>query len=162
MQATSRRKAIVYGTLIRSILLSYELNERTNAIDDLLRGISTMLNKAHYTHPFVMAEGMLIATGAWEDAIAYFKGDNKMIESTTCVVDFYNQASKELQKFAGIGNGKINRFVASHNGKVLDSYEVSDYIIKLVKAELGEQHLTLAERIAMTRQGKAVNPQINA
>ena len=148
-----RKKAIVYGSLIRGILLSYELNERTRAIEDLLRGINTMLNKAHRINAVTLAEGMLIATRAWEDAIDYFQGENKMIESTTCVVDFYNQASKELQNYAGIGNGKINRFVASYNGKVLDSYEISDYIIKLVKSELGEQHLTLAERIAMARQG---------
>lgn len=137
------KKAVIYASLIGTILSEYEEHERTKQINNILTNLSRFLIITKRKQAGIYFEALEIAKTSWEDSVLHFKNDKKLIESVTLVNDFYDQAREALRRYARVSPEMVNQFSASQGDEIKDSYEVSDYIIGNVYEALGETKKSL-------------------
>ena len=145
------KKALIYSSLIGTILNEYEEQERTRAMKSILANIGKFLLITKRKQASLYFEALKISSKAWEDAIDHFEHSDKRIEGVTAINEFYGQAGDHIRRYAKVSPEMIYQFSHSYVGSVVDSYEVSDYIIRKVQEALGEpvSELSLTDKLKL-------------
>lgn len=132
------KKAVIYASIIGTVLNEYELHERTKQITAILNNVQRFLLITRRKQPVIYLEALEVANKAWVDTVLHYREHDKKLESVTVINEFYGEAREYLRKYAKLSIEMINQFSDSYDGEIVDSYEVSDYLIDKVYEALGE------------------------
>ncbi len=136
------QKAIIYGSVMGSILNEYSHKEQTKAINQIRADIRKMMSSRSRTNYKELHGAIMIADRAWKRAIDHFAAKNISIEAIRTTANLYAAAPEELKRFANITQKKIDALErsADHSTSLdveMSSHEVSDYIIGAVNEAIG-------------------------
>ena len=138
-------KAVIYASMIGSILSEYEDDEITYTVASMKTNITLMLKSASMTNIMLYTKYIAISEDVWRSSLNKFSTANKKIEIIRVVAVLYDEAKSELNRLCKITDKMIDRFEVEGAGDAcstvdiqLDSSEVALYLIDEVRKRLGK------------------------
>jgi hypothetical protein len=125
-------KALVFASYMRSILDSWSVNERSNALHELRRVVKKFMDSRKRTNAKDYALSIAIGNIAWANSINHFKVERIMIEGTITVIRLHSLCEDPLTKYGNINEKRINAFTLAHyNGdNEVDIERNADKVVK--------------------------------
>lgn len=139
------KKAIMYGSMIESILKQYDQDELTYTAASMKFNIALMMKSAMMTNPKKYRTAVMQSQEIWNDTFKHFE-HRKKIEIIRIVAVLYDKSSSEMANLCHITDKMIDRFdqegmfESSAPLSVQEgSMEVGYFIIDRVREVLGKQ-----------------------
>lgn len=156
---TELQRALIYGSMIGSILMEYE-EPRPEPVEIIVKRINGMMEKysaGKYRKQYI--EAVELANRVWAEAIDYFIDKNVAIEAVRTVSALWSESEKELFLYATLWEHNFNNLEEYQSGKSdicieTNSFNVSGYIIEALNRELGivtDNRLSVMKRSIETK-----------
>lgn len=156
--------AIIYASIIGTILNEYDHSEQTNAINQIRSDVRKLMSSRSKSNHKEWHEAVMLADEAWKKAINHFVKHKLSIEAIRAVANIYAAAPDELKKYANITQKKIDKLERSAKegtGFQIEnnSHIVSDYLVATIRhmtgADIKSNGLAALKRKAQTKANLA-------
>ena len=138
-------KAIIYASMIGSILNEYEGNEITYTVASMKKNIEIMLKSANMTNAMLYVKYIAISEDVWRSSLNKFAATNHKIEIIRIVAVLYDEAKSEMNRLCKITDKMIERFEVEGAGDSCSTVEIQMsssvvglYLIDEVRQRLGK------------------------
>ena len=139
-------KAIIYASMVGSLLNQYEDDEITYTVACMKRNIGLMLRSAEMTNPSIYVKAIMTGDRIWKESLDYWAAQNKKIEIIHTVAVLYDESSTEFNRLCKVTDKMMDRFVVegagTHNTSVdvqADSSDVALFLVNKVREYLGKE-----------------------
>lgn len=136
--------AIIYVSMVDSLIKEFAPQESNNAINDIKRVTTKFLKQRQRTNAKMFIEAILTANTAWTNSIKYFAEKNYKIDVYSLINGLWVDQEEIILKYTNLTEKRVAKFLLSSDDlhtyeSEKQAYEVSSYLTDQLKQLIREK-----------------------